>query len=166
MASRKSLPHGPCPIRIGPGLNHSQSLMDGNFEALWSTDLISTALKDLNLLKKYIKIKQLVAFWWYVLPSWYDLIFIVLIGKGAIFIRHSCTSPTVLHPSCENPNGIPGENKKNKGLIVWQGQRGRRGLQVIENFWWHYLWMIHWTKCFILAKLAWTYGQIIRNLLW
>ena len=35
--------------------NHSQSLMAGNFAALWPTDPKFLALKDLNLLKKHIK---------------------------------------------------------------------------------------------------------------
>ena len=35
--------------------NHSQSLMAGNFAALWPTDFKFSATKDLNLLKKHIK---------------------------------------------------------------------------------------------------------------
>ena len=35
--------------------NHSQSLMAGNFAALWSTDSKFLATKDLNLLKKHTK---------------------------------------------------------------------------------------------------------------
>ena len=35
--------------------NHSQSLMAGNFAALWPTDFKFSAIKDLNLLKKYTK---------------------------------------------------------------------------------------------------------------
>ena len=35
--------------------NHSQSLMAGNFAALWPTDFKFSALKDLNLLKRYTK---------------------------------------------------------------------------------------------------------------
>ena len=35
-------------VWVQPGSNHSQSLMAGNFVALWPTDLISIALKDLN----------------------------------------------------------------------------------------------------------------------
>ena len=38
-----------------PGSNHSQSLMAGNFAALWTTDPKFLSLKDLNLLKKYNK---------------------------------------------------------------------------------------------------------------
>ena len=38
-------------IRVRPGSNHSQS----NFVALWPTDPIFSALKDLNLLQMYIK---------------------------------------------------------------------------------------------------------------
>ena len=41
--------------RERPGLNHSQSLMAGNFAALWSTDPKFSAFKDLNLLKKHTK---------------------------------------------------------------------------------------------------------------
>ena len=37
------------------GSNHSQSLMAGNFAALWPTDPKFSAFKDLNLLKKHIK---------------------------------------------------------------------------------------------------------------
>ena len=38
------------------------TLTASNFAALWPTDPIFTAFKDLNLLKKYIKIKRLAAF--------------------------------------------------------------------------------------------------------
>ena len=42
-------------IRVVPGSNHSQSLMAGHFAALWPTDSKFSAIKDLNLLKKYTK---------------------------------------------------------------------------------------------------------------
>ena len=42
-------------VRGGPGSNHSQTLMAGNFAALWSTDAKFLAWKDLNFFKKYIK---------------------------------------------------------------------------------------------------------------
>ena len=42
-------------VQLRPGLNHSQSLTDSNFAALWPTDFIFIAIKDLNLLKKKIK---------------------------------------------------------------------------------------------------------------
>ena len=35
-------------VWVVPGSNHSQSLMAGNFAALWLTDLKLLAIKDLN----------------------------------------------------------------------------------------------------------------------
>ena len=48
-------------VREHPGSNHSQSLMAGNFAAHWPTDSIFTAIKDLNLLKKYTKSQESVS---------------------------------------------------------------------------------------------------------
>ena len=42
-------------IWVCPGSNHSQSLMACNFAALWPTDLIILAKKDLNLLQSVVK---------------------------------------------------------------------------------------------------------------
>ena len=42
-------------VRGGPGSNHSQSLTDGNFAALWPTDPKFLELKDLSRLKKRTK---------------------------------------------------------------------------------------------------------------
>ena len=42
-------------ILLRPGSNHSKNLTASNFEAFRPTDFISTAIKDLNLLKKHIK---------------------------------------------------------------------------------------------------------------
>ena len=42
-------------VWLWPGPNHSQSLTNGNFAVLWPTDFILTELKDLNLLKNFIK---------------------------------------------------------------------------------------------------------------
>ena len=38
-------------VRGGPGSNHSQTLMAGNFAALWPKDPTFSALKDLNPFK-------------------------------------------------------------------------------------------------------------------
>ena len=45
-------------VRLWLGSNHSQSLTDNIFAALWPTDPIFTVLKDLNLLKKHIKSQE------------------------------------------------------------------------------------------------------------
>ena len=45
-------------IRVGPGSNHSQSLMAGNFAALWPTDPKFSALKDLNPFKTVSKVQE------------------------------------------------------------------------------------------------------------
>ena len=42
-------------VRTPAPSNHSQSLMAGNFAALWPTDSKFLATKDLNLLKKHTK---------------------------------------------------------------------------------------------------------------
>ena len=46
-------------VRLRPGSNLSQSLKDSNFAALWPTDPIFTASKDLNPLKKCAKSQSL-----------------------------------------------------------------------------------------------------------
>ena len=45
-------------IRVVPGSNHSQSLMAGNFAALWPTDPKFSALKDLNPFKTVSKVQE------------------------------------------------------------------------------------------------------------
>ena len=45
-------------IQEHPGLNHSQSLMAGNFAALWPTDSKFSALKDLNLFQTVSKVQE------------------------------------------------------------------------------------------------------------
>ena len=45
-------------IRVRPRSNHSQSLMAGNFVALWSLDPKFSALKDLNPFKIVIKVQE------------------------------------------------------------------------------------------------------------
>ena len=45
-------------IREHPGSNHSQSLMAGNFVALWPTDPKFSALKDLNLFSTLPKVQE------------------------------------------------------------------------------------------------------------
>ena len=45
-------------VRGGPGSNHSQILMAGNFVALWPTDPKFLALKDLNLFKIDLKFQE------------------------------------------------------------------------------------------------------------
>ena len=42
----------------GHGSNHSQSLIDGNFAALWSTDFKFLALKDLYLFITVSKVQE------------------------------------------------------------------------------------------------------------
>ena len=44
--------------RGGPGSNHSQILMAGNFAALWPRDAKFSALKDLNLFKILWKVQE------------------------------------------------------------------------------------------------------------
>ena len=45
-------------VRGGPGSNHSQSLMAGNFAALLSTELKFSELKDLNPFKTLPKAQE------------------------------------------------------------------------------------------------------------
>ena len=50
-------------VRTRAKSNHSQSLMAGNFAALWPTDLKLLAFKDLNLLKKHTKNQMASSIW-------------------------------------------------------------------------------------------------------
>ena len=52
------LSNQPAWVQVCPGSNLSQSLTDSNFVALWPTDLIFTASKDLNPLQKYFRYQE------------------------------------------------------------------------------------------------------------
>ena len=56
----RPLPHSNQSARVrgGPGSNHSQTLMAGNFAALLPIDPKFLALKDLNLFKTFLKIQE------------------------------------------------------------------------------------------------------------
>ena len=45
-------------IRVVPGLNHSQSLMASNFEALCPADFKFSAFKDLNFFSIVLKVQE------------------------------------------------------------------------------------------------------------
>ena len=45
-------------VRVGPGLNHSQSLMASNFAALSPTDPKFSALKNLNPFSTVFKVQE------------------------------------------------------------------------------------------------------------
>ena len=50
--------HHSAGVRFEPGQNHSQSLMAGNFAALWPTDPKFSAIKDLNPFQTVSKVQE------------------------------------------------------------------------------------------------------------